>query len=605
AQKHGFEIKQIIGPDGKLTKNGGAFAGMPVAEAREAIIKALQKKGLVEKIDENYIHNLSVCYRCDTPVEPLVSEQWFVDVDKKIPARKKSLKELAIAAVKSGDIEIIPDRFNKTYYHWMENLHDWCISRQIWFGHRIPVWYCSGDDKHQCKLECKNPQVSVEKPKACGYCGSKALRQDPDTLDTWFSSALWTFSTLLDAPKKDDTLDSWIKRNKKKGADLATFHPTSIMETGYDILFFWVARMILATTYALGEAPFKKVYLHGLVRDKQGRKMSKSLGNGIDPLDMIADYGADATRLSLVIGTTAGNDTRLYEEKIAGYRNFVNKIWNISRFILMNEPSRQGDELTLADQWIQSRLQNLIITVDEHYAKFEFSLAGEKIYNFLWHELADWYLEISKQQSHTIAPAILLDSLKLLHPFTPFVTEEIYQLLKKEKLVAAKDEFLAGSPWPKAQPQLRKPKVEEDFTALQELVTSLRDLRAKHNLPYAEILDAAITTAKYKDLFQEQELVVEWLTKIRIQVLPTKPAGQEEYVRAHTNSFDIYLKIGKEQLHKQEARLAKARKNLEQYIASTEKKLANEQFTKNAPKAVVAQEKQKLADAQAKLKKIG
>ncbi|MBI2636940.1 MAG: valine--tRNA ligase, partial [Parcubacteria group bacterium] len=547
AQKHGFEIKQIIGPDGKLTENGGPFAGMLAAEAREAIVKTLQKKGLVEKIDENYVHNLSVCYRCDTPVEPLVSEQWFVDVDKKIPAQKMSLKEMAIHAVKSEDIEIIPNRFNKIYFHWMENLHDWCISRQIWFGHRIPVWYCSGDDKHQCKLECREPMVQVEKPKACIHCGSKVLQQDPDTLDTWFSSALWTFSTLLDAPRDNDTLDSWIKRNKKKGADLATFHPTSVMETGYDILFFWVARMILMTTYALGEAPFKKVYLHGLVRDQKGRKMSKSLGNGIDPLDMIAQYGADATRLSLVIGTTAGNDTRLYEEKVAGYRNFVNKIWNIARFVIMRRGgARNVDEKTLADQWIESRLQSLIADVDQHFERFEFSAAGEKIYNFLWHELADWYLEISKQQSHTIAPTILFDAIQLLHPFTPFVTEEIYQRLKKEKLIDVKDEFLAGSQWPQAQPKLRKPNIEADFAALQELVTALRELRAKHNHPYSEKLDAAITTAKHKNLFQEQELIVEWLTKIRIQVLPARPAEPDKYIRSHTSSFDVYLKIGPE-----------------------------------------------------------
>ncbi|MEK7189005.1 MAG: class I tRNA ligase family protein, partial [Patescibacteria group bacterium] len=402
---------------------------------------------------------------------------------------------------------------------------------------------------HQCKLECKNPQVSVEKPKACVYCGSKSLRQDPDTLDTWFSSALWTFSTLLDKPRDGDTLDSWIKRNQKKGADLAEFHPTNVMETGYDILFFWVARMILMTTYVLGEVPFKKVYLHGLVRDKQGRKMSKSLNNGIDPLEMTAKYGADATRLALVIGTTPGNDTRMYEEKIAGYRNFINKIWNIGRFIIMrgdgggvDAESGRDAEPTLADQWIESRLQNLIQEVDSHYEKFEFSLAGEKIYDFLWHELADWYVELSKQQSHTIAPAILLDALKLLHPHCPFVTEEIYQLLKKEKLIDAKDEFLAASAWPKAKPKLRNPKAEEDFTALQELVAALRDLRAQHKLPYAEKLDAAITTKKHKDLFQEQELAVEWLTKIRIQVLPGKPVDHGQYIKASTDSFDIYLK---------------------------------------------------------------
>jgi len=602
AQKHGFEIKQIIGPDGKLTENGGPFAGMLVAKAREAIIKALQKKGLVEKIDDNYIHNLSVCYRCDTPIEPLVSEQWFVNVDK--PARewkgkKRSLKEISIDAVKSGDIEIIPERFNKTYFHWMENLHDWCISRQIWFGHRIPVWYHTGD-RADCKVQALSPGKNYE--------------QDPDTLDTWFSSALWTFSTLLDKPKKDDTLDSWIKRNKQKGADLATFHPTSVMETGYDILFFWVARMILATTYALGEVPFKKVYLHGLVRDQKGRKMSKSLGNGIDPLDMIAQYGADATRLSLVIGTTPGGDSRLYEEKVAGYRNFINKIWNISRFIIIHKGDAENvDEPTLADQWIESRLQHLIAEADRHFERFEFSAAGEKIYSFLWHELADWYVEISKQQSHTIAPRILLDSLKLLHPFTPFITEEIYQCLKEKGVISAKggpasggdakDEFLAGSNWPKAQAKLRKPKIEADFTALQELVTALRDLRAKHNLPYSEKLDAAITTAKHKNLFQEQELVVELLTKIRIQVLPGRPAQPDNYIHSHAGSFDIYLKIGETRKRAQETRLDDERNNLKQYIASLETKLANKQFTQNAPPEVVERETKKLADAQASIDK--
>lgn len=589
AQKHGFEIKQIIGPDGKLTENGGAFAGMDVKEARESIVKALQKKGLVEKIDENYVHNLSVCYRCDTPIEPLVSEQWFVDVNKKIPSRKKSLKELAIQAVKSGDIKIIPEQFNKTYFQWMENLHDWCISRQIWFGHRIPVWY---DKKNRAKFA------------VAAFSPGKNFEQDPDTLDTWFSSALWTFSTLLDAPKKNDTLDSWIARNKKKGADLATFHPTSVMETGYDILFFWVARMILMTTYALGEVPFKTVYLHGLVRDKEGRKMSKSLGNGIDPLDMIKKYGADATRLSLVIGTSAGNDSRLYEEKVAGYRNFINKIWNISRFIIMHKSDTKSGEPTLADKWIESRLANLIADVDQHYAKFEFSLAGEKIYNFLWHELADWYVEISKQQSHTVAPRILLDALKLLHPFTPFVTEEIYQLLKKEKLIDAKDEFLAASAWPKAQAKARAPKIEAEFAALQELVAALRDLRTRHNLPYSEKLDAAITTRKYKNLFQEQELIVEWLTKIRIQVLPSRPVEPDQYIRSHAANFDIYLKLGEKRRREQEAHIGDERTKLEQYIAVLEKKLANTQFTQNAPKAVVAGEQEKLADAQARLKKM-
>ena len=609
AQTYGFEIKQIIGPDGKLTANAGKFAGLDVLRARESIVAELKKKGLVEKIDANYVHNLSVCYRCDTPIQPLVSEQWFVDVDKKIPARKKSLKEIATQAVKSGDIKIIPERFNKTYFHWMANLHDWCISRQIWFGHRIPVWYCSGDDKHQCKLECKEPIVQTQPPKQCPHCGSKVLQQDPDTLDTWFSSALWTFSTLLDKPQASDTLDSWIKRNKAKGKDLQLFHPTSVMETGYDILFFWVARMILMTTYVVGEAPFKTVYLHGLVRDQAGRKMSKSLGNGIDPLDMIKDYGADATRLALVLGTTPGNDTRLYEEKIAGYRNFVNKIWNIGRFILMNENNAGVSQYapTLADQWILSRLQNLIFDVTVHLEKYEFSTAGEKIYDFLWHELADWYVEISKGQDHTLAPQILLEAIKLLHPFTPFMTEHIFQLLKQSGLVQSNDKFLAVAAWPKietrgiASLQKQNKKIENDFGIIQQLITTLRDLRSQHNLPYAEKLDAAITTEKYKKLIQSQELVIEQLTKIRIQVLPAKPANPAEHIRAHTANFDVYLKLPQAAIGKQEKRMDKERANLEQYVKSLEAKLANKNFVKNAPTEVVSKEKLKLKEAQSRL----
>ncbi|MBU2575759.1 valine--tRNA ligase [Patescibacteria group bacterium] len=618
AKKYGFEIKQIIGPDGKLTENGGKFAGMDVREAREAIVKELDKKGLIEKIDENYVHNLSVCYRCDTPVEPLVSEQWFVSVDK--PARewrnkKQSLKKIALDAVKSGDIEIVPKRFNKTYFNWMDSLHDWCISRQIWFGHRIPVWYRKNDKSDYV--------VSIKSP-------GKDYEQDPDTLDTWFSSALWTFSTLLDKPKKDDTLDSWIERNRKKGKDLANFHPTTVMETGYDILFFWIARMILMTTYVLGEIPFKTVYLHGLIRDKQGRKMSKSLGNGIDPLDMIEKYGADATRLSLVLGTTAGNDSRLYEEKIAGYRNFINKIWNIARFILTSDAKTpvqtpHGDVSLLADKWIESRLQNLISETTEHYEKYEYSLAGEKIYDFLWHDLADWYVEISKCTDApagrlSLAPDILLQAIKLLHPFTPFVTEEIFQRLKKGKLIKTDDKFLASSEWPKvstrhgAYPQKTKPctedrrsygtRVEQDFKVLQDLITAIRDMRAKYSLPYSEKLDAVIATRKHKNLFQEQELVVEALTKVRIQVLPSKPVEKQNFIRSHASEFDIFIKLSANHFKKQKQNLSIEKEQLDQYIKILEKKLSNKNFLQNAPENVIKQEQEKLQDAEKKLKKL-
>lgn len=623
ARTHNLKTIPVIDERGKIKAGFSKFSGQYTTGARSNIAAELKKQGLITE-EKEITHNLSICYRCDTPIEPLISEQWFVDVNKKIPSRKMSLKEMSIQAVKSGDIKIIPERFNKTYFHWMENLHDWCISRQIWFGHLIPVWYCSGDDKHQCKLECKNPIVQIQPPKACPHCGSRVLRQDPDTLDTWFSSALWTFSTLLDKPQVNDTLDSWIKRNKQPGKDLQMFHPTSVMETGYDILFFWVARMILMTTYVVGEVPFKTVYLHGLVRDKQGRKMSKSLGNGIDPLDMIKDYGADATRLALVIGTTPGNDTRLYEEKIAGYRNFVNKIWNIARFILMsrphpNPPLSKGREQefsplskggvrggSLADQWIQSRLQNLIVEVTAHLEKHEFSPAGEKIYEFLWHELADWYVEISKTQDHTLAPQILLDAIKLLHPFTPFVTEHIFELLKQSKMIESKDKFLAVSSWPRVKTQnfASIKNIESDFAVIQELITALRDLRASHNLPYSEKLDAAITTEKYKKLIQSQEAVIEQLTKIRVQVLPTKPVNEAEHIRAHGNNFDVYLKLSQEAIASQDKKLGKERANLEQYIKGLETKLKNKNFTKNAPPEVVEKEKLKLKEAQDKLKKL-
>jgi valyl-tRNA synthetase len=369
--------------------------------------------------------------------------------------------------------------------------------------------------------------------------------------------------------------------------------------------------MILMTTYVVGEIPFRTVYLHGLVRDKQGRKMSKTLDNGIDPLEMTQKYGADATRLSLVIGTTPGNDTRMYEEKIAGYRNFVNKIWNIARFILVSDTKKniqtpQWGVSSLADKWIQSRLQNLIKEVTQHCENFEYSIAGEKIYEFLWHELADWYVEISKQQDHTLAPQILLEAIKLLHPFTPFVTEEIYQQLKKKKLVDAKDKWLMTSAWPSVKTRYiaSHKKIEPDFAALQELVTTIRDLRATYNLPYSEKLKAVITTRKYKKLFQTQELVVEALTKVQIQVLPSKPVNRDEFIRSHASNFDVYIKLSEKRFKEQKQRLSVEKEQLQQYIDVLQKKLNIKQFIQNAPPDIVELEKQKLQDAQNKLKKL-
>ncbi|HTM68062.1 MAG TPA: valine--tRNA ligase, partial [Candidatus Binatia bacterium] len=390
AEKNLLPVKKVIGEDGRMTAAAGLYKGMTVVDAREKFVAALKAKGLLEKI-EDMKHNLSVCYRCGTPVEPLTSRQWFVDVDRTVPKSKKSLKRMSLDAVRSGAITIVPDRFEKVYFNWMENLHDWCISRQIWFGHRIPVWYCAhcyveedvawkaGADEHETKQHTGITLGIEGAPQQCKDCGRSDLTEDPDTLDTWFSSGTWTFSTL-----------GW----PEKTADLKKFHPTQVLETGYDILFFWIARMILMTTYATGEIPFETVYLHGLVRDDKGRKMSKSLENIIDPLDVAEKYGTDAVRLSLVIGNTPGNDLKMSEDKIAYFRNFTNKLWNISRFIVMTcgamkAPKSRPVPKTLADKWILGRLDDAIASVTRDIEAFNFSRPGETLRDFTWNDLAD------------------------------------------------------------------------------------------------------------------------------------------------------------------------------------------------------------------------
>jgi len=484
AQKYGFEIVDIIGPDGKLTANAGKFAGLNVKEARIAILDELKKKDLVEKIDEEYIHNLSICYRCGTPVEPLPSEQWFVAVDKPFKRglfHRTTLKKLAIAAVSTGKIKIVPERFAKIYDHWMKNLHDWCISRQIWFGHRVPAWKC---------ISCGEWFVGQAKPSTCLKCKASNLEQDPDTLDTWFSSSLWTFSTL-----------GWPDKTK----DLATYHPTSVMETGYDILFFWIARMVLMTQYSLGDIPFRTVYLHGLVRDKQGRKMSKSLGNGIDPIAMIDKYGADALRLSMIIGTTPGNDFRLYDEKIAGYRNFVNKLWNIVRFANLTAELKiveiPPEAKTLADKWILSRFARVADLVTKKIESYSFSEAGEALYDFTWHELADWYLEVAKIEGNKqkILSYLITQLLKLWHPFTPYVTETLW----RETFGEAAGLLMVQS-WPEKLPA---PADDPGFEIIRDVVTALRGFRVEHKLGPDKVINFAVTKDKYRIIESYTHLV--------------------------------------------------------------------------------------------------
>ncbi len=589
AQKNKLAVIKIIDENGKMTSAAGPYSGLDTTTAREKLIQDLKKAGLIEKI-ENIKNNISLCYRCNTIIEPLTSEQWFINVNKKFKLKSSkikglkydqeiSLKELALQVVKSGQIKILPKRFEKTYFHWMENLHDWCISRQIWWGHRIPVWY-KGHEIY----------VGTTPPNDEGW------KQDEDTLDTWFSSALWTFSTLLDKSNftKYKTLEEWAK----KSPDLATYHPTNVMETGYDILFFWVARMILMTTYNLGEIPFHTVYLHGLVRDKQGRKMSKSLGNGIDPLDMIEKYGTDALRLSMIIGSAPGNDIRMYEEKIAGFRNFINKLWNISRFILTNVkeikiPKKQPNGKTLADKWILNELNDLIKNISSDIDNFKFSPAGEKLYDFTWNKLADWYLEIVKiEKNKDEILLFLLEKLLILwHPFTPFVTEVIWQNF------ATKD-MLMIQKWPKAEKKSNSDKISEKFKILQDIITNIRNLKAQAKLSVKQKVDINIHLPESHDLKNYLE-IIERLANCKLNITETATTTQN-YLRATVKNITISLLVSENVKEK----LEKEKQKLKKYISILEKKLSNQNFLSKAPKEIVETEKQKLAEALEKLKKL-
>jgi valyl-tRNA synthetase len=600
AEKSKLPVVQVIDEKGKMTKEAGRCAGLNIFEARKQFVTALETAGLLEKV-EDYKHNVGHCYRCDSTVEQLPSKQWFVNVDKKIAGRGKSLKELAVETVKSGKIKIIPKRFEKIYFQWMKNLRDWCISRQIWFGHQIPVWY-----------KGKEIFVGTEVPRGDGW------RQDPDTLDTWFSSGLWTFSTLLspsvipagDVPKgqrspeggdknyeKYKNFGEWIK----KSPDLKRFHPTSVMETGYDILFFWVARMILMTTYVLGEIPFKTVYLHGLVRDEKGRKMSKSLGNVIDPLIVAEKYGTDAVRLSLVLGTAAGNDLTLSEEKIAGFRNFTNKLWNIGRYVLSQKiESRKPKTETLADKWILSRLNSVIAEVTEDLENFRFSQAGEKLRSFTWDEFADWYIEISKIKKNSYQLSTINQQLlKLWHPFMPFVTEKLWE-------AAGGKDFLMIANWPKADKKLIDKKAEKDFAAICEIVKTIRNLRAEFKIEPAKFVKAVIYSKKDNLIKQGSEIIKRLA---RAESLEIKKSGEKikgsVTVSAVAGESEIYLLLeGLVDIAKEKNRIEKELSEANKYLSSLEGKLKNKDFVSRAPKEIVAEEKLKLKEVQEKVRKL-
>lgn len=580
AQKYDLEVEQIIDLDGKLLPVAEEFAGMHIDEARDKIVAKLEEKGLVTKIDEEYVHNLATNYRGGGTIEPQVLDQWFVDVNKPVvewKGAKHSLKAVMLDVIRSNDIEIIPDRFNKVYFHWIENLRDWCISRQIWWGHRIPAWYKDGEIK-----------VQIESP-------GEGWKQEPDTLDTWFSSGLWTFSTL-----------GW----PEKTEDLKYFHPSSVLETGYDILFFWVARMILMTTYALGEIPFKQVYLHGLVLDKNGKKMSKSKGNGIDPLDMIAKYGTDAVRLSLVIGATPGNNLRLYEEKIAGYRNFVNKIWNSARFLLMICQECEGIDhnnpenfecKTLADRWIVSRLHKTVKAVNKALDNHLYSEAGTRIYEFLWDEYCDWYLEMSKgeDQNPQLLVVIMQNILKMLHPFTPFVTEVLWEKLGTDK-------HLIVESWPNINNMPVDEAAEAQIKLVQEAIYKIRSTRTEMKIDPAKKLEAVIYAGDKTELFQSESHHIQKLA--RLESLEISEKGEKLKEAAHKvlpGGIEIYLPLaGIIDFEQEAARMQKEILETEKFIANSENKLNNEGFVNNAAPEVVEKERQKLDDLKAKLHEL-
>ena len=581
-KRHKLQTIRILDGAGRINEEGKPYTGLDRFTARQKILDDLKAKDLLVKI-EPLKHNVGHCYRCSTMIEPLTSDQWFIDVNKKIAKLGNlSLKEKSLEVVKNKSIQIIPDRFKKTYFHWMENLRDWCVSRQIWWGHRIPVWYCK---------DCKEIIVSRETPKTCLKCHSANLRQDEDTLDTWFSSGLWTFSTL-----------GWPHQTE----DLKYFHPTSVLETGYDILFFWIARMILMTTYAVGQIPFEKVYLHGLILDKEGKKMSKSLGNGIDPLVMIEKFGADALRMSMVVGSTPGNNVRLYEEKIESYRNFTNKLWNASRFVLgileekgvKEEPKIDPKKLSDADQWILGKLNDTIKKADKGLETFKIGEVGQLLYDFLWSDFCDWYLELSKgeRQNSAVLYHVLKNILLLLHPYVPFVTEEIWGSMPGQS------GFLMLQKYPSPS----KKKYEGgNIQLLIELIGKIRYLRAENKIDPAKKIPMTIYAHGFLENIEKNKAELIRLARISELTLGEKGEKVQKSAADMVNGMEIFIPMeGMVDTVKEKLRLGKEIQSIENFIKGMKARLDNPGFLKNAPVAVVEKDKANLLENEEKLIKM-
>lgn len=577
AMRHDLPIISVLTDDAHVNENGGKFCGMAALEARKAIVKELEELGAMVKI-EDYAHNVGECYRCHSTVEPMVSKQWFVAM--------KDLAKPAIEAVRSGETQFVPSRFDKIYFNWMENIRDWCISRQLWWGHRIPAYYCD---------ECGHINVSVDEPEKCEECGCTHLHQDEDVLDTWFSSGLWPFSTL-----------GW----PEKTPELDCFYPTTTLVTGYDIIFFWVARMMVFGEEVMGKAPFKNVAIHGIVRDEQGRKMSKSLGNGVDPLKVIEQYGADALRFSLASGVSAGSDMRYVEKKVVAAGNFANKIWNASRFIAMNSDGTEQLELEnidVADKWILSRLSRIANEVSDNIDKFELGLASSKVYDFIWSEYCDWYIEMAKPRLYGedekakktalgVLRYVLINALKLLHPFMPFITEEIFV----EVLGAG--ESIMISEWPKGD--LHFEDDEKRMSAVMDVIRTVRNIRAQMNVPPSRKATLKIRTDREADV-KECELYIKRLAGASEVVLMEEGQTEKGAASAVTELGEIFLPLGElVDISKELERLGKEKANLESEIKRASGKLANEKFTSKAPEKVVNEEREKLAKYQDMLEKL-
>ena len=585
--RHNLEVINVLTPDAKIVDDYPKYAGMDRYEARKAIVEDLQAEGALVEI-EDYSHNVGTCYRCGTTVEPRVSKQWFVKMEP--------LAKPAVEVVRNGEVKFVPERFDKTYFHWMENIKDWCISRQLWWGHRIPAYYCD---------DCGEVMVSAQEVHTCSKCGGNHVHQDPDTLDTWFSSALWPFSTL---GYPDDT------------KELEYFYPTDTLVTGYDIIFFWVARMIFSGVEHMGQVPFHTVLIHGLVRDAQGRKMSKSLGNGIDPLLVIDQYGADALRFTLATGNAPGNDMRFSDEKVKASRNFANKLWNAARFVLMylgNDYSYPGlpKDLAIEDKWILSKVNTLAKEVTDNLERFELGIAVAKLYDFIWDVFCDWYIEIAKirlqsgegaDTAKAVLVYVLTDILKLLHPFMPFITEEIYQAIPHDT------ESIMISKWPEYDPMLSFADEEAQMEKIMDAIRAIRNRRAEMNIPPSKKSKVYVETA-FSDVFAVGSEFIKRLAYASDVEIADAFGDLGNTVTIVTNDAKIYIPLGDLVDFEAEAkRLQKELAAAEDKLAFINKKLDNPGFVNKAPEKVVQQNRdeaakltEKIANLRSSLENLG